>query len=244
MNYKLTLAYDGTKYRGWQVQGNTDQTIQGKLEQVLSRREGSPVEVHGSGRTDAGVHARGQAANVHLKSAPSPEELQLYLCTYLPKDIAVLKVETCPDRFHARLNAVSKCYTYRLWTSPVPNVFERNFLTSWEGDLDLEAMKEAASYLIGEHDFRSFCGLRKFKKSTVRRIESISIDRIGDEVRISYVGNGFLNLMVRILTGTLVEVGQGERTPSSVRDALAALNRDAAGMTMPPQGLCLDWVKY
>lgn len=243
-NYKLTIAYDGTRYRGWQSQGNTDQTIQGKLQTLFSRLAGQETEVHGSGRTDAGVHARGQVANVKLDTDMTCQELKEYCNHYLPEDIGILEVSEAPERFHARLNAKSKCYVYRIWNSADPCVFERRYVTRIPQPLDDAAMTRAAGYLTGTHDFRSFCGLRRFKKSTVRTVYSIDIQRIGQELRITYAGNGFLNLMVRILTGTLVEVGLGQRSPESMQEVLAALNRDAAGKTMPPTGLCLEYVTY
>ncbi|MBE6991717.1 MAG: tRNA pseudouridine(38-40) synthase TruA [Ruminococcaceae bacterium] len=243
-NYKLTIQYDGSRYNGWQVQGNTDNTVQGKIQNVLSRMDDREVEVHGSGRTDAGVHARGQIANVKLQTEPTCAEILAYCAQYLPTDIAVIAVEEASERFHARLNAQKKCYVYRIHNSPVPNVFERKYLYQMTGCFDLNAMKSAARHLVGTHDFRSFCGLRRFKKSTVRTVYSIDIDKIGDEIRITYVGNGFLNLMVRIMTGTLVEVGLGQRNADDIPAVLAALDRDAAGITMPPEGLCLQWVEY
>lgn len=243
-NYKLTIQYDGSRYSGWQVQGNTGNTIQGKLQTVLSQLDGAPVEVQGSGRTDAGVHARGQVASVKLVSEPDCDQVLDYCARYLPRDIAVTAVQEAPERFHARLNAKAKCYVYRIWNNPIPNVFERKFLCQLPDPLDLDAMKRAAKLLLGEHDFRSFCGLRRFKKSTVRRIDSIEIARLGSEVRISYVGNGFLNQMVRILTGTLVDVGLKKYPPERVAQILAARDRSEAGPAMPPEGLCLEYVTY
>lgn len=243
-NYKLTLQYDGSRYSGWQVQGNTGNTIQGKLQTVLAQLEGAPVEVQGSGRTDAGVHARGQVASVKLRSEPDCAQLLDYCARYLPRDIAVVKAQEVPERFHARLNAKSKCYVYRIWNSAIPNVFERKFLYQLPDPLDLAAMEQATGLLLGEHDFRSFCGLRRFKKSTVRRIDSIEIQTEGPEVRLTYVGNGFLNQMVRILTGTLVDVGLNKYPPERVTEILAARDRSQAGPAMPPEGLCLEYVTY
>lgn len=243
-NYKLTIQYDGSRYSGWQVQGNTDNTIQGKLQQVLSQLDQAPVEVQGSGRTDAGVHARGQVASVKLASEPDCAQLLDYCARYLPRDIAVVETQEVQPRFHARLNAKSKCYVYRIWNSPIPNVFERKFLYQLPESLNLDAMERAARLLLGEHDFRSFCGLRRFKKSTVRRIDSIEIQTMGPEIRLTYVGNGFLNQMVRILTGTLVDVGLSKYPPEQVADILAARDRSAAGPVMPPEGLCLEYVTY
>lgn len=243
-NYKLTIQYDGSRYSGWQSQGNTGNTIQGKLQAVLSQLDGRAVEVQGSGRTDAGVHARGQVASVKLASGPDCAALLAYCARYLPRDIAVVSAEAVSGRFHARLNARSKCYVYRIWNSAIPNVFERKYLCQLPDPLDLAAMERAAEWLLGTHDFRSFCGLRRFKKSTVRRIDAIDLQALGPEVRIRCTGNGFLNQMVRILTGTLVEVGLGLYPPERVAGILAARDRSAAGRTMPPEGLCLESVTY
>lgn len=243
-NYKLTIQYDGTRYRGWQVQGNTDQTIQGKLEGVLSRLTGQPVEVHGSGRTDAGVHALGQVANVKLPRPVEPSELLGELNRYLPADIGVIAAEPAPERFHARLNARSKTYRYRIWNSAIPNVLERSYLYALPEPLDVAAMERAAADLVGTHDFRSFCGLKRFKKSTVRTITDISITQDGAEVRLEFTGNGFLMRMVRILAGTLVEVGLGQRAADAMPAVLAAQDRAAAGPALPAQGLALVRVEY
>ena len=243
-NYKLTIQYDGTRYRGWQVQGNTDQTIQGKLEGVLSRLTGQPVEVHGSGRTDAGVHALGQVANVKLPRPVEPLELLGELNRYLPADIGVIAAEPAPERFHARLNARSKTYRYRIWNSAIPNVLERSYLYALPEPLDVAAMERAAADLVGTHDFRSFCGLKRFKKSTVRTITHIAITQDGAEVRLEFTGNGFLMRMVRILAGTLVEVGLGQREADSMPAVLAAQDRAAAGPALPAQGLALVRVEY
>lgn len=243
-NYKLTIQYDGTRYRGWQVQGNTDLTIQGKLEGVLSRLTGQLVEVHGSGRTDAGVHALGQVANVKLPHPVEPSELLRELNRYLPADIGVIAAEPAPERFHARLNARSKTYRYRIWNSAIPNVLERSYLYPLPEPLDVAAMERAAADLVGTHDFRSFCGLKRFKKSTVRTITDIAITQDGAEVRLEFTGNGFLMRMVRILAGTLVEVGLGQRAADAMPAVLAAQDRAAAGPALPAQGLALVRVEY
>lgn len=243
-NYKLTIQYDGTRYRGWQVQGNTDQTIQGKLEGVLTRLTGQTVEVHGSGRTDAGVHALGQVANVKLAQPMEPDQLLRELNRYLPADIGVIAVEPAPERFHARLNARSKTYRYRIWNSEIPNVLERNYLYTIPEPLNLPAMERAAADLVGTHDFRSFCGLKRFKKSTVRTITDLTITRHGAEVQLAFTGNGFLMRMVRILAGTLVEVGLGQREADAMPAILAAQDRTTAGPALPAQGLALVRVEY
>ncbi len=244
MNYKAILQYEGTRYRGWQTQGNTENTIQGKLEALLTKMAGEPVEVNGSGRTDAGVHAAGQVISFRCKTEKSPKEICRYMNEYLPEDIAVLSVEEAAPRFHARLNAVGKTYVYRIWNAPVRNVFRRRFTTWIQKPLDLEAMEQAAALLCGTHDYRAFCSLKKFKKSTVRTIEKIEIGKIGQEIRISYTGDGFLYHMVRILTGTLVEVGLGLRKPEEMTEILEGQDREEAGRLMPPEGLTLESVEY
>jgi len=243
-NYKLLIQYEGTRYKGWQSQISTDQTIQGKLMQILERMTGEAVDLQGSGRTDAGVHARGQVANVKLNTGDTPQQMLTYLNQYLPEDIVVREVVPVDGRFHSRLNAVGKTYVYRVWNSPVPNVFERKFVTVVPEFLDLGAMKESASLLQGTHDYQSFCTKKKTKKSTVRTVEEIRIERIGEEVRLTYRGDGFLYHMVRIMTGTLLEVGMGMRSPKEMPEILAAKNRERAGSLAPAQGLTLWEVFY
>ncbi|NJE74057.1 tRNA pseudouridine(38-40) synthase TruA [Pseudoflavonifractor sp. SW1122] len=244
MNFKLTIQYDGTRYDGWQRQGNTDNTLQGRLEGVLSRMVGKPVEIQGAGRTDAGVHARGQVASVHLPEGYTPQEVQNYLNRYLPEDVAVVEVVEVGERFHARLSATGKEYRYHIRMGSVPNVFARKYQYRVEEPLDLAAMERAAGYLTGKHDFRSFCGNRRFKKSTVREVFHIGVEVCGSDLTLVYQGDGFLYNMVRILTGTLLEVGLGQRTPESMVDILEARERTAAGKTAPAQGLVLQEVYY
>ena len=244
MNFKLTIQYDGTRYDGWQRQGNTDNTLQGRLEGVLSRMVGKPVEIQGAGRTDAGVHARGQVASVHLPEGYTPQEIQNYLNRYLPEDVAVVEVVEVGERFHARLSATGKEYRYHIRMGNVPDVFARKYQYRVEEPLDIPAMERAAGYLTGKHDFRSFCGNRRFKKSTVREVFHIGVEVCGSDLTLIYRGDGFLYNMVRILTGTLLEVGLGQRTPESMVDVLEAKERTAAGKTAPAQGLVLQEVYY
>lgn len=244
MNYKLTLQYDGSRYDGWQRQGNTANTIQGKVEAVLSRLAQAPVELHGAGRTDAGVHALGQAASVQLPHGLTPGQVMDHLNRYLPEDIAVTAVEEAPPRFHARLSAAGKVYRYQLRLGPVPDVFRRKYQYRVEEPLDLAAMERAAALLTGTHDFRSFCANRRFKKSTVRTVRSIEFDRRGADLSLTFRGDGFLYHMVRILTGTLLEVGLGKRPPEDMAAILSAKDRSAAGPTAPAQGLVLVEVLY
>ena len=243
-NFRITVAYDGSRYGGWQRLGGQDNTIQGKLEHVLSEMTGHRVEIHGAGRTDAGVHARGQVAHFKIETGKTPDEIRAYLNRYLPEDIAVTACDAVDDRFHARLNAKAKRYVYRIWNSATPNVFERKYLCRWEAPLDTARMQAAAARLGGEHDFKAFCGNKRMKKSTVRTIYELRVERIGDEVRLTFYGTGFLQYMVRILTGTLVEIGEGKRAPEEIDEILASRDRAQAGITMPPQGLTLDKVIY
>lgn len=243
-NYKLTIQYDGTRYKGWQSQKSTDITIQGKLNDVFSKLEGKPVELQGSGRTDAGVHAVGQTASVHLSVDMSIAEMLGYVNHYLPEDIGVVAMEEAPERFHARLSAVRKTYVYQIFNSSMPNVFERKWMYTIEKPLDIEAMRQAAKYLTGTHDFAAFCTNPGKKKSTVRTIYQIEIIKEKEEVDIRVTGNGFLHNMVRIIVGTLTEVGQGTRKPEEIPVILDTKKRENAGITMPSKGLTLWSVEY
>lgn len=245
-NYRFLIQYEGSRYSGWQKLGGKEQTIQGKLEAILERMTGEPVAVIGSGRTDAGVHANGQVANAHFATNLSENDILRYINTYLPEDIAVLEVTKVSDEFHSRYHAVEKCYLYRVSVSEVPDVFKRRLVYEYgkEPELDLDAMRKAAEYLVGEHDFQSFCGRKMKKKSPVREIFSIEIEEAEEEIRFCYRGNGFLFHMVRIMTGTLLEVGAGKRRPEEIADILASKDRKNAGGTAPAKGLTLLWVSY
>lgn len=243
-NYRIVIQYDGTRYRGWQGQNSTDLTIQGKIENVLGSFAGKPVEVTGSGRTDAGVHAHGQVANFHLEKEADSKVLLNYFNRYLPEDIAVLSAEKVDGRFHSRYHATAKTYLYRIHTGSIPDVFERKYVYGYPVPLDTGRMRRAAELLAGTHDFRSFCGNRKIKKSTVRTIYEIRVDELEHEVRIYFTGDGFLQNMVRILTGTLIEIGDGRREPEDITNILEKKDRTAAGYTVPACGLTLLSVEY
>lgn len=242
-NYKLILQYDGSRYRGWQRLPDVEMTIQGKLEALLGRIFDEPVEVQGSGRTDAGVHALGQVASFRTVRDLPPEAVLRTLRQYLPEDIGAVSLEYAPPRFHARLSAVKKTYRYRVWATEAPCVFERRFVYVLPGDYDLGRMEAAARLLEGTHDFRAFSAV-KTKKSTVRTLSRVSITRAGDELHFDFTADGFLHHMVRILTGTLLEVGRGDRSPAETAALLEAGERAAAGFTVPAKGLCLMEVSY
>ncbi len=270
-NYRFLIQYEGSRYSGWQKLSGKEQTIQGKLEKILERMTGEPVTVIGSGRTDAGVHAKGQVANAHLAVKRSEQEILDYINEYLPEDIAVLEVTKVSDKFHSRHHAVEKCYLYRISTAQVTDVFKRRYVyeyrngkksgrtlesegTTTKGqesakkkavaNLDLAAMRKAAGLLVGEHDFQGFCGRKIKKKSTVRNIYSIEIEEESEEIRFYYRGNGFLFHMIRIITGTLLEIGAGKRKPEDVERILISKERQEAGETVPAKGLTLLWVGY
>ena len=242
-NIRLDICYDGTRYNGWQRQTAHDNTIQGKLETALSRILGEPIEISASGRTDTGVHARGQVANFHTGSRMDCADLLAELRKYLPEDIGIYSCREVSPRFHARLNALEKTYQYRLWNSDTPCVFDRRFVAVVEEALDVGAMSETAQLLLGTHDFSAFCANKKMKKSTVRTIKSFTVERVGEEIRFTVTGNGFLHNMVRILVGTLIEVGRGERSADSIPELFGA-KREQAGFLAPGKGLCLMEVRY
>ncbi len=242
-NYRFLIEYDGTRYYGWQRQPEQN-TIQGKLESVLSVMCGKEIEIIGAGRTDSGVHARGMTANAVLDTEKNAEEIRDYLNRYLPDDIAVLEVKEASPRFHARYNATGKTYCYTCYDGEVKSVFDRKYCVRLEEKADLERMKQAAALLQGEHDFRNFCVNPRMKKSTVRRVDKIDIQRQGDYLRFTFHGTGFLQNMVRIMVGTLLESGYGRMSVEQIQAALDNPERQKAGPTAPAQGLCLMDVDY
>lgn len=242
-NLRLDICYDGTRYRGWQRLPGREDTIQGKLEKALSRILDEPIRISGSGRTDAGVHALGQVASFHCESDMDCGQILEKLRRYLPEDIGIYSCKEASPRFHARLNAKEKTYLYRIWNSDAPCVFQRRYVAVMPEALDLHAMEMGAQLLLGSHDFSAFCSNPKMKKSTVRCLRAVDICRQGDEVRLRFTGNGFLHGMVRILTGTLVEVGRGQRSPESLAQLFGG-KRAQAGFLAPAQGLTLMEVFY
>lgn len=242
-NYRMIIEYDGTRYYGWQRQPQKD-TIQGKIEAVLSKMCDTDIEVIGAGRTDAGVHARGMVANAAFDTSYSVEEIRDYLNNYLPDDIAVKSVKEAGPRFHARYNAIGKTYCYTCFAGEVKSVFDRRYYTRLDEMPDIETMREAADLLKGEHDFRNFCVNPRMKKSTVRNVDRIDIVNEGGYIYFTFHGTGFLQNMVRIMVGTLLEVGYGRVSKEFVQEVLDATERKKAGPTAPAKGLCLISVDY
>ncbi len=250
-NIKLIICYDGSRYNGWQRLGDTDNTIQEKLETTLGRILGQEIEVFGSGRTDAGVHAQAQVANFHMDESvldgfkkDLPGFIMEQANTYLPQDIRITSCEKVNDRFHARLNARWKTYEYRIDNGPVARVFDRRYLTRIEEPIDVDRLKEAAGYFVGEHDFLAFCANKHFKKSSVRNIESIDVHKEDGIIYIRFKGSGFLRNMVRIIVGTMVDSAMGKIDMESIPGIFESKDRANAAPTAPPQGLFLIGVDY
>ncbi len=240
--YRLILSYDGTRYRGWQRLPK-GMTVQGRIEEALSEIFARPVEIDGSGRTDAGVHAVGQVASFHAPYMPT-EKLLAQLRHKLPDDIGVHSVELAPERFHARLSAVEKTYCYRIWNPAAPDVFGRHYRVQVPQKLDFSAMERAMSLCLGQRDFAAFCSNPKMKKSTVRCLKRFDLERKGEELCFTLTANGFLYNMVRILVGTILEVGLGQRSLESIPPLFTEGVRADAGETAPAKGLCLMEVRY
>ena len=242
-NLRLEICYDGTRYKGWQRLPSGDNTIQGKLETLLTKLLGEPIEIAGSGRTDAGTHAARQVASFHCNSNMSCEDIMTGLRAYLPEDIGIYSCKDVSPRFHARLNAKEKTYCYRVWNTYAPSVFERRYVYKDTRKFDLAAMQIAASYFVGTHDFSAFCANKHMKKSTIRTIRSFDVVQVENEIRFTVTGNGFLQHMVRIMVGTLLEVGAGTIDPDSI-PLLFGRAREEAGPAVPACGLCLMEVTY
>ncbi len=242
-NIKLTIEYDGKEFNGWQKQPNK-LNIQGEIEQVIERITGEKVELNASGRTDAGVHAIGQVANFKTNSNIPIEKIPLALNTYLKKSIRIQKAEEVDERFHSRLSCKKKTYRYVINNSEYGTALYRNLEYCFPQKLDVEAMKKAAKYFEGEHDFKAFKASGTSAKSSVRTIYRANVDKNVDKIYIELTGNGFLYNMVRIIAGTLLEVGLGKIRPEDITDIIESKDREKAGKTLPPQGLYLVEVKY
>ncbi len=242
-NYKLLLSYDGSRYYGWEHQPDMD-TVQGRLEQAFFSVCNEVPDINGAGRTDAGVHARGMAANVWLDVPYAPKELRDILNEKLPEDIAVLDVKIASDRFHARYSAVGKTYRYRCHYGDYRAVFDRRYVYELDRIPDLDKMRQAAKKLTGKHDYASFCKQASAYPSTVRVVDMIAIDEENGYISFTFHGTGFMRNMVRILVGTLLEVGFHKISVEEVEEILLLKNRELAGYTAPACGLCLMKVDY
>lgn len=245
-NFKLIIAYDGGKYKGWQKLGgeDADKTIQGKIEKVLSKCFSRPIELIGASRTDAGVHSREQVANFKVKSDMHPKEIAAYLRHYLPEDIAIRNVQEVDANFHARYQSTGKIYCYQIWQSGVLDPFQRKYLWYVEQKLNLDLMNEAAQAFLGTHDFTTFTNAKSKKKSMERTIESIEIKKEGALLTIRITGDGFLHNMVRKMVSMLVSVGQGDLPVAAVAQSLVAKDRALNSQLAPAQGLFLEKVLY
>ena len=243
-NLKISIAYDGTRYRGWQRQKGDVPTIQGKIEDVLCKMTGEEIQLIGCGRTDTGVHAEEYIANFHTNCDLSIELMLNYLYEFLPEDIVVKSIKDTTERFHARYNAKAKTYVYRINNSKFRDVFNRKYTYHTDETLNLSHMREGAKFLIGTHDFQSFTSLKPKTKSTVRTINYIDIVEHNGVIEIKVNGNSFLWNMVRIITGTLLEVGSGKLTPKDVKKVLDEKKRSEAGPIAQAKGLCLKEIDY
>lgn len=244
-NIKLVIAYDGTDFHGWQTQPGV-RTVQEELAGVLRRVVGHPLELIGASRTDAGVHARGQVANLHTSSPMPVDNLRRAIQDRLPEDVAIVQAREVPPDFHATRAARGKLYRYRLYHAsarPVEHLLNRYCWHVWYR-LDLDVMRAAAAALIGQHDFAGFANQGSPRASTVRTIQRIEIERRAREVFIDVAGDGFLYNQVRIVVGTLIEIGRGHWPVTRTREIIESRERGLAGTTAPAQGLCLQWVRY
>ena len=239
----LIVAYDGTEYNGWQIQPGVP-TIEGVLNAELSRLLKEDIHVIGASRTDAGVHARGAVAVFDTESTIPATKFSFALNVSLPDDIIVVKSFEVRNDFHPRKVNCRKTYEYHIYNDVFMNPLKRLYCHHVYGELDIDKMQRASEYLVGEHDFAAFCSAGSQVMTTVRTIYNISVTRVGEEVIISVTGNGFLYNMVRIISGTLIEIGQGKYPPEEIGKMLASANRETAGQTAPARGLCLMGYEY
>jgi tRNA pseudouridine38-40 synthase len=243
-NYKLTIQYDGGRYKGWQRLGNGEDTIQAKIENVLSEMVGRKIEIIGCSRTDAGVHAFAQIANFKISENMTDSEIKSYLNRYLPQDISIMDVMSVPERFHARYNAKDKTYVYKIWNEEYTNPFMRKYSMYVEKKLDIASMKKACQYFIGEHDFTAYSNAKSKKKSMVREIYSLDIEENAGFIQIRIRGNGFLYNMVRKIVGTLIEVGLGEKDAEAIPRIINSKERIQTGGMADAGGLHLERIDF
>ena len=243
-NYRLTIQYDGGRYKGWQRLGNGENTIQGKIENVLSEMVGKKIQIIGCSRTDAGVHALAQIANFKISENLTEYEVKNYLNKYLPHDISIKEVMLVSENFHARYNAKGKVYLFKIWNEKYTNPFMRNYSMYVEKRLNITKMKKASQYFIGEHDFTAFSNAKSKKKSMVRKIYSIDIEENAGLIQIRVRGNGFLYNMVRRIVGTLIEVGSGRVDARNIPIIINSKERNQAGYIADACGLYLEMIEF
>lgn len=243
-NYKLLIQYDGGRYKGWQRLGNNENTIQGKIENVLSELVGKKIEIIGSSRTDAGVHAFAQVANFKTEKNLIESEVKNYLNRYLPQDVSIKEVNLVPENFHARYNAKAKTYLYKIWNEEYTNPFLRKYSMHVKEKLDIAKMQEASQYFLGEHDFTAFSNAKSKKKSMVREIYSIVLEENYGLIEIRMRGNGFLYNMARKIVGTLIEVGMGEREAKNISSVIASKDRSQLSCLADACGLYLEIIEF
>lgn len=240
---KLTVAYDGTRYSGWQVQQNAV-TIEGVLNKALSKLTGEEIAVIGASRTDAGVHAMGNVAVFDTESTIPGERFLYVLNQKMPEDIVIVASEEVPLTWHPRHQDTLKTYEYRILNAKLPDPTRRLYTNFVSFDLDIDLMRKGAAYLVGEHDFAGFCSVKTNAKTTVRTITDLQVLQKGDEIIIRVTGNGFLYNMVRIIVGVLIRVGRRYYPPEKVLALLEGRERTGEAVTAPPQGLCLMEIQY
>ena len=241
---RLTVAYDGTDYCGWQVQPNGI-TVEEVLNKAVSKLTGEDIHVIGASRTDSGVHALGNVAVFDTRSSIPPERMAYALNQRLPEDIVIVKSEEVPAEWHPRYrDDITKTYEYHIYNARVPDPLKRRTCAFVSFPMDIEKMREAAAYIVGEHDFASFCNIHTDVEDTVRTVNRIAIWQDGAEIVMEIEGNGFLYNMVRIIAGTLIRVGRGFYEPEKVKEILETKKRTEAGITAPPQGLVLKEIRY
>ena len=243
-NYKLTIQYDGERYKGWQRLGNSENTVQGKIENALSVLVGQPVEIIGASRTDAGVHALAQIASFKVDVTLPEAKIMNFLNHYLPRDIGITRVEKVDDRFHARYNAKDKTYLYKIWNGEYSNPFIRKYSMHVEKKLDIERIRAACPYFVGEHDFTAYSNAKTNKKDKVRKIYALDVEEADGFIQIRVQGNGFLYNMVRKMIGTLIEIGLGEKEPEEIPTVLQSKERIQTGQMADAGGLYLEKINY
>ena len=243
-NYKLTIQYDGGRYKGWQRLGDNENTIQGKIEKAITEMVGRPIEIIGSSRTDAGVHALAQIANFKMSENMTESKMMSVLNSYLPQDISIREIIVVDDRFHSRYHAKDKTYLYKIWNEAYSHPFMRKYSMHVRKKLDIEKMKKACQYFIGEHDFTAYSNAKSNKKTMVRDIYSLELEEVAGFIELRVCGNGFLYNMVRKMIGTLIEIGLGEIEVEELPSILLSKERVQTGGMADASGLYLEKISF